>query len=70
MSEQTQGPRGAAAWQEQRAEIAKRNAEAKKRGQAQRKTRDREVDARDRAQTLREGKELEELNAQIARRGA
>jgi hypothetical protein len=69
MSE-TQGPRGAAAWQEQRAEIAKRNAEAKKRGQAERKTRDREADARDRAQALREGQELDELNAQIARRGA
>jgi hypothetical protein len=69
MSEQTQA-RGAAAYQEQRAEIAKRNADAKKRGQAARKSHDREVDARDRAQMLREGKELEELNAQIARRGA
>ena len=70
MSEETQGPRGAAAWQEQRAAIAKRNAEAKKRGQAERRSKDRAVDARDRVQAVREGKELDELNAQIARRDA
>jgi hypothetical protein len=69
MSDETQAPRGAAAWQEQRAEIAKRNAEAKKRGQAERKSHDRAVDARERAQVLAEGKKLDELNDQIAKRG-
>ena len=67
MSEGTEGARGEAAWKEQRAEIAKRNAEARKRGQAERRSKDRAVDARDRVQAAREVKELDELNAQIAK---
>lgn len=70
MSEDTSGPRGAAAWHEQRADIAKRNVEAKKRGQAERRSRDRAVEARDRVHAAREMKELDELNEQIARRTA
>jgi hypothetical protein len=70
MSEESGGPRGAAAWQEQRAAIAKRNAETRKRGQAERKSRDRAAEARDREQTVREGGELDQLNAQIAKRRA
>ena len=69
MSEETGGARGAAAWQEQRAAIAKRNAETRKRGQAERRSRDRAVEARDRVRAVAEGKELDELNAQIAKRG-
>jgi hypothetical protein len=70
MSEETEGPRGAAAWQEQRAAIAKRNAETRKRGQAERRTKDRAVEARDRVQAAREVKELDDLNAAIDKRGA
>jgi hypothetical protein len=66
MSEETEGARGAAAWQEQRAAIAKRNADARKRGQAERKTREGAAEARDRVRAAREVKELDALNAQIA----
>jgi hypothetical protein len=70
MSEETGDMRGEAAWKEQRAAIAKRNADARKRGQAERRSRDLAVEARDRAQVAREGLELDELNAQIAKRQA
>ena len=68
MGEETDGPRGAAAWAEQRAAIAKRNAEAQKRGQAERRSRNRSDEVRDRARAAREVKELDALNAQIAKR--
>ena len=67
MSEETDGPRGAAAWQEQRSGVAKRNLEARKRGQAERKTRDQAVEARARVEALREASALDELNARIAK---
>jgi hypothetical protein len=63
------GQRGAAAWQEQRAGIAKRNSETQKRGQAERRSRERAVEARERAVAVREAKELDALNAEIAKRG-
>jgi hypothetical protein len=70
MTEETNGPRGAAAFEEQRAAIAKRNAETRKRGQAERRSRERAVGAvRDRAQAAREVKELDELNARMDKRG-
>ena len=65
--EQTEGKRGEAAWREQREAIAKRNVEAHRRGQAERKTRDREVESRDRVEAAREAAQLDELNAQIAK---
>jgi hypothetical protein len=67
MDDEQGGPRGAAAWQEQRAAIAKRNSETQKRGQAERRSRDRAADARERVNAVREAKELDALNAQIAR---
>jgi hypothetical protein len=67
MDDEQGGPRGAAAWQEQRAAIAKRNSETQKRGQAERRSRDRAVDARERVSAVREAKELDALNAQIAK---
>jgi hypothetical protein len=67
MSEETQGKRGDAAWREQREEIAKRNVEAHKRGQAERRTRESEVETRDRIEAAREAAQLDELNAQIAK---
>ena len=66
MTDDTEAARGAAAWQEQRAAIAKRNADARKRGQAERKTREGATEARDRVRAAREIKELDALNAQIA----
>ena len=68
MSEATDEPRGAAAWQESRTGVAKRNLETRKRGQAKRKAHDRVVEARERALAARESEALEALNAQIARR--
>jgi hypothetical protein len=68
MDEEQNAPRGAAAWQEQRAAIAKRNSETQKRGQAERRSKDRAVDARERVSAVREAKELDALNAQIAKR--
>ena len=70
MSEETQGKRGEAAWKEQREAIAKRNAEAHKKGRAEQRLRDRAVDARDRVRAAQESEELDQLNAQIARRDA
>jgi hypothetical protein len=68
MSDETEGPRGAAAWQEQRAAIAKRNAEMQKRGQAERRSRENAVEVRDRARAALEMKELDALNAQLTKR--
>jgi hypothetical protein len=68
MTDETSGARGAAAWQEQRAAIAKRNADTRKRGQAERKSRDRAVEVRERAQVAREAQELEVLNAWLTKR--
>lgn len=70
MTEETQGARGEAAWKEQRAAIATRNAETRKRGQAERKQRDGASAARERADVVREGKELDDLNAWIEKRRA
>ena len=68
MSEESEAPRGVDAWQAQRAEVAKRNLAARKRGQAERRSRDRAVEVRARAEEVRERHELEELNSAIAKR--
>jgi hypothetical protein len=67
MTEGPSGARGDAAWKEQREAIAKRNVEAHRRGQAERKTRDRAVEDRDRMEAAREAAQLHELNQQIAK---
>lgn len=67
MSEGTQGARGDAAWREQRAEIAKRNAETKKRGQAERRSKEHAAESRDRVEAAREAAQLNQLNAKLAR---
>jgi hypothetical protein len=59
--------RGDAAYREQRDAIAKRNVEAHRRGQAERKTRDRTASDRDRLETAREAEQLQKLNDQIAK---
>ena len=68
MSDETDGSRGADTWQAQRAEIAKRNVDARKRGKAERRTREMAVEVRARAEAARELDELEALNAAIAKR--
>ncbi len=68
MMDENRGSGAEAAWREQRAEIAKRNAEAHGRGQAERESRERAIEARGRIQAVREAAELDELNAQIAKR--
>jgi hypothetical protein len=70
MTEEMQGKRGEAAWKEQRDAVAKRNAEAHKRGAAERRLKDRAVDARDRVRAAQEAEELQQLNARIAKRSA
>jgi hypothetical protein len=70
MSEESDGQRGVAAWEEQRAAIAKRNAETRKRGRAERRVRDRAVESMDRVRAAQEIRELDALNAQIAKRQA
>ena len=70
MSDESEGHRGVAAYEEQRAAIAKRNAETRKRGRAERKARDQALEGVDRALAAREIKELDALNAQIAERRA
>jgi len=68
MSEGTSGARGDAAWREQREAVAKRNVEAHRRGQAERRSREEAVDQRDRLEAARESAQLHELNEQIAKR--
>ena len=68
MTDETTPARGEAAWKEQREGVAKRNAEAHKRGQAERKQRDRSADAKERVYAAREAQQLDELNAQITAR--
>ena len=65
--EQTQGKRGDAAYREQREAIAKRNVEAHRRGQAERRSRESAVETRGRIEAAREAAQLDELNAQIAK---
>ncbi len=68
MSEETPSARGDAAWRQQRDEIAKRNVEAHRRGQAERKTKDQAVEDRNRMEAAREAAQLHALNDQISKR--
>ena len=68
MSDETPRTSGDAAYRQQRDEIAKRNVEAHRRGQAERKTRDRAVEDRDRMEAAREAAQLHALNDQISKK--
>ena len=68
MTDEPQAKRGDAAWREQREAVAKRNVEAHRRGQAEREEKDRAAGARDRVRAAQEADELDQLNAQIAKR--
>ena len=70
MSDEASGPRGRAAWEAERDGVAKRNLETRRRGQAERRSRERAVEARERVQAALETRELEALNAELDRRRA
>ena len=68
MTDETGPSGGDATFRQQRDEIAKRNVEAHRRGRVERESRERAVEARGRVNAAREEAELEQLNAQIAKR--
>ena len=68
MSEETPRSTGDAAYRQQREEIAKRNVEAHRRGQAERKSKDAAVEDRNRMEAARETAQLHALNDQISKR--
>jgi hypothetical protein len=68
MTDEAPRTRGEAAWKENRDAIAKRNAQTRKDGQAERRSRDRAVEVRERALAARELQELDALNDEIDRR--
>ncbi len=65
--ETTPDARGDAAYRQQRDAVARRNVEAHRRGQAERKSRESALDQRDRIEAAREAAQLDELNARIAK---
>jgi hypothetical protein len=68
MTDEAPSSRGEAAWKESRSMIAKRNAQAQKNGQAERKSRDLAAETRERALAAREQKELDALNDMLDKR--
>jgi hypothetical protein len=68
MTDETRPNAAESTFRQQREEIARRNDEAHRRGQAERKARERALDVRGRVQAAREADELHELNAQIVKR--
>jgi hypothetical protein len=70
MTEEPPAKSGDAAWKEQRDAVARRNADAQKRGQGTKQSRETEIAAHDRAQSAREAEQLRNLNAQISKRQA
>ena len=70
MTEESPAKRGDAAWKEQRDAVARRNAEAQKRGQDRKQSRATTDAAHDRAERDREVEQLRNLNAQIDKRKA
>jgi hypothetical protein len=67
MTEESPAKRGDAAWKEQREAIARRNAEAHKRAQGEKKSRDSIVAKSVRAEMDRETEQLRELNTRISK---
>jgi hypothetical protein len=70
MTEESPAKRGEAAWKEQREAISKRNAEAHKRAQGERRSRDAIAAKTQREEVDREAQRLHELNQRIAKRRA
>ena len=67
MTEESPAKSGDAAWKEQREAIARRNAEAHKRAQTQKKSRDSVVARSERAEMDREAQQLRDLNTRISK---
>ena len=67
MTEESPAKRGDAAWKQERDEISKRNADAHRRAQGERRSRDAFAAAAKREAVDREAKQLHELNARIAK---
>ena len=70
MSEDTPAKTGDAAWKEQREAISKRNAEAHKRAQGERKSRVSYAQEAVRADALRETEQLRNLNKRLDKQQA
>jgi hypothetical protein len=70
MTEESPAKTGEAAWKHERDAISKRNAEAHKRAQGERRSRDATVAATQREALDREAQQLHELNARIDKRRA
>jgi len=68
MTEESPARSGHAAWKEQRDDVARRNAEAQRRAQGTKQSRETRMAAHDRAQSAREAEQLRNLNAQISKR--
>lgn len=68
MTDQSKGKRGEAAWREEREAISSRNVEARRRGRAERESREGLRAARLRADAQREAQQLRKLNAEIGSR--
>ena len=70
MTDEAPAKRGEAAWKDERDAISKRNAEAHRRAQGERRSRDAIVAATKRDELDREAEQLHELNARIDKRRA
>ena len=70
MTDESPAKSGDAAWREQRDAISQRNAEAHKRAQTEKKTRETAVVRAARAETEREAQQLRDLNARISKQQA
>ena len=70
MTDEAPAKRGEAAWKDERDAISKRNAEAHRRAQGERRSRDAIVAATKRDELDREAEQLHELNARIDQRRA
>jgi hypothetical protein len=67
MTDESPAKRGEAAWNQQRADISRRNAEAHKRAEAGKRTRATVAAQAARAEMDREAEQLRELNARISK---
>ena len=70
MSDEAKVKRGEAAWKEQREATSRRNADTRKRGRAERNSRDDERAVRLTADRKREAEQLRRLNVEVADRFA
>ena len=70
MTDEVQAKRGDAAWKEQREAIARRNADAQKKAQAEQRSKESVIDGRIREHSAREREQLSELNARLGEQNA